>query len=142
MMRRNLPVLICVYVLFELVVLPYTGGHLYAQESNEYPADTKILETDVLQSIAGFKGGLLDAEVIAITESDDGESNTLNIVVPLDPSEVDRVQVFSPSNKPIKLKRAVEVIMDHENHEIGIILTLPKNNKLGFRLKLIDLPDE
>lgn len=102
----------------------------------------KVLETDILQNVAGFKGGLLDAEVIEIIDTDDGQSQEINIVVPVDPAEVDRVQVLSPSGQPIKLKRPPQISMDHENNEVGIIVTLPKNKKLGFKLKLIDVPDE
>ena len=141
-MQKNVLVVICVYVVFEMSAFCYSKDSLRAQEIIQYPADAKVLETDVLQSIAGFKGELLDAEVIAVTESDDGKFNTINIIVPVDPSEVDRVQVTSPSNKPLRLKRATEISMDHENNELGIVLTLPSSNKLGFKLKLIDLPDE
>jgi len=60
----------------------------------------------------------------------------------VNPDEVDQVRVLTPDGRPLQQQKKVELIRDHENGEIGIILTLPKKDRLGFKFKLIDLPEE
>ncbi|TNF88199.1 MAG: hypothetical protein JSU67_11080 [Gammaproteobacteria bacterium] len=105
------------------------------------PVGARVLETGVLQNTAGFTGAVLGAEVIAITPGAD-DSQVIDIVVPVNPDEVDRVRVVTPDGKPLKQKQALEISMDHENNEVGVTLRLPRKDRLGFKIRLIDLPDD
>ena len=113
---------------------------VYAQET-PLPAGARVVETGILQNLSGFTGDVLGAEVIAVTPEADG-TQVIDIVIPVNPDEVDQVRVLTPDGRPLKQQKQVEFIRDHENGEVGIILKLPKKDRLGFKFKLIDLPDE
>lgn len=99
------------------------------------------LETSVLQKVIGFTGDELGAEVIAVTPGE-GDTEIVDIVIPVSPNDVDQVIVTRPDGTPFKKKRIMEISRDHENDEVGVVLRLNKKDRLGFRLKLIDLPDD
>jgi hypothetical protein len=110
-------------------------------ENNPDLTDARVVETGVLQSVPGFTGDVLGAEVIAITPGEN-DTQVIDIVIPVDPDKVDRIRVMTADGKPLKQKEAVEFSRDHENGELGITLKLNKKQKLGFKFKLIDLPDD
>lgn len=115
---------------------------LAAQTAEAYnPPGTMVVETGVLQNVVGFKGNIIGAEVVAISPGAE-DTQVIDIVIPVNPDAVDQVRVFDPDGKPLKHKRAMEIIFDHENGELGVVLTLPKKEKLGFKFKLIDIPDD
>lgn len=60
----------------------------------------------------------------------------------VNPDDVDQVRALAPDGKPLKQKEAMETILDHENGEVGFALKLPKTQEMGFKFKLIDLPDD
>ena len=112
-------------------------------EANEASlANVKVLETGLLINVTGYQGDVLGAEVISVTTSGDGLSELIGISIPIDPELADRVSVVSSSGQSIKLKKPLEISRDYENNNVGIILKLPGKSKMGFKIKLIDVPDE
>ena len=131
---------------FGLFVVPlsFTLGNqiVYAQAENiTEPAGARVLETGVLQIVPGFTGDALGAEVIAVTPGEN-DTQVIDIVIPVNPDDVDRIRVLTPDGKPLKPERAIEISMDHENKEVGVVLTLSRKDRLGFKFRLIDLPDD
>ncbi len=102
----------------------------------------KIFETGVLQNVTDFKGDVLGARIISISTDEDNLSEIIELIVPIDPELADRVFVVSPSGKPLEIEEPIEISRDMENKEVGITLKLSKKSKLGFKIKLIDVPDE
>jgi len=104
--------------------------------------EVNILETGVLLDVTGYKGDVLGAEVLSISTGEDNVSQIIELSVPIDPDLADRVYVVSPSGKRIELAEPVEISRDAENNKVGITLKLSKKTSLGFKIKLIDVPDE
>jgi hypothetical protein len=122
---------------------PCMAQETIKSEANEASlANVKVLETGLLKNVTGYQGDVLGAEVILVTTTDDGLSELIEISIPIDPDLADRVSVESFSGQRIKLKKPMEISRDHENNKVGIILKLPRKSKLGFKIKLIDVPDE
>ena len=121
-----------------------TGSSITNSESqnNLLPSMATGLDTGYLQATPGFKGDVIGAKVESVDTSPDGQFDTIAISVPLDPQQVDQVQVISGSGKIIKQPSAVEVVRDYENNKVEIRFLLSKQNNFGFKLKLIDLPDD
>lgn len=112
-------------------------------ETNETSlSDVKVFETGILKNVAGYQGDVLGAEIVSVTITDDGLSELIEISIPLDPELADQVSVVSSSGQRVKLKAPMEISLDHENNKVGIILQLPGKSKMGFKIKLIDQPDE
>jgi len=82
---------------------------------------------------------VLDAEII--DSEIRGESQKIEINIPIDPGQVDQIRVISSSGKKIKQEKAAEVMRDYENNNVGITIFLSKQKNLGFKLRLIDQPD-
>jgi len=104
--------------------------------------DVKTVETGVLQNVIGYRGDVLGAEVVSIFVSEDDLWEIIELSIPIDPDLADRVSVVSPSGKRIELESPPEISRDDENNKVGIILKRPKQARLGFKIRLIDLPDE
>ena len=113
------------------------------QDVNELPPEeAPTLETGILQRVEGYKGDLLGAEVISITLAENDALEVIELSVPIDPEVVDQVTVVGPSGQLLELGEPIEISPNQEKSSVGIILTLPKKKKLGFKIKLIDLPDD
>jgi len=104
--------------------------------------DVKTLETGVLQNVIGYRGDVLGAEVISVFASEDDLWEIIELSIPIDPNLADRVSVVSPSGTRIELEQPPEISRDDENNKVGIILKRSKKTRLGFKIRLIDLPDE
>ena len=104
--------------------------------------DVKTVETGVLQNVIGYRGDVLGAEVVSIFVSEDDLWEIIELSIPIDPDLADRVSVVSPSGKRIELESPPEISRDEENNKVGIILKRSKQARLGFKIRLIDLPDE
>jgi len=95
-----------------------------------------------LKNVTGYEGDVLGAEVVSVSPGSTNASEVIEIRVPVDPELADRITVITPAGKKVKLDKPMELSLDHENNQVGIILRLPKKNGLGFKIRLIDLPDE
>jgi len=114
-----------------------TPGETSLQEA--LPHEIKFLDTDYLEATPGYRGEVLDAEII--DSEIRGESQKIEINIPIDPGQVDQIRVISSSGKKIKQEKAAEVMRDYENNNVGITIFLSKQKNLGFKLRLIDQPD-
>jgi len=121
-----------------------TGSSITSSESqnNLPPSMATGLDTGYLQATPGFKGDVIGAEVESVKTSPDGQFDTIEVSVPVDPQQVDQVQVITGSGKIVKQPTAVEVIRDYENNKVEIRFLLSKQKNFGFKLKLIDLADD
>jgi len=125
------------------VFAPCMAQETIKPEANEASIpNVKVLETGLLKNVTGHQGDVLGAEVISVTTTDDGLSEAIEISIPIDPELVDRVSVESSSGQRLKLKKPMEISRDYENDNVGIILKLPEKSKMGFKIKLFDVPDE
>lgn len=122
------------------LLIPGLGADCMAQSAGATEGD--IVETGVLQNIVGYKGDVLGAEVISIVTDEANQLEVIELIVPIDPDLADRIDVVSPSGQPIEIEDPLEVSRDTGNNEVGITLKLSKKSRLGFKIKLIDVPDD
>lgn len=109
------------------------------------PEGTEVYETGVLKNISGYRGDVLGAEVISVVKSENGKSELIEVSIPLDSEQidqVDRISVFSSSGQRIDFNEPLEITRDYDNNKIGINIPLSRKNKIGFVIRLIDLPEE
>ena len=62
--------------------------------------------------------------------------------MPIQPDLVDQVQVLTSQGEPMPLSREARIVHNYETNNVGISVQVPKSENLGFRLKLIDHPDD
>lgn len=96
------------------------------------------LETDTLKAKTGYKGKILGASVEESKIGPAGEVQIIEINVPIDPDQVDRVQVVSPTGETIKQQRAAEIMRNYESDNVGVTIFLSKDKNWEFKLRLID----
>lgn len=104
------------------------------------PMESGSLDTGLLESTAGTRGDKIGAEVISSEVTDDEQ--VIEIRVPIDPDLVDRVYVTTPDGQAVNQSREAQIIHNYETNNVGIWLRVPTKEKTGFRLKLIDEPDD
>ena len=98
------------------------------------------LDSGLLEPTVGHKGDKLGAEVVNSEIS--GELQSIEINVPVEPGSVDQVQVLDESGEPLPMSREATIVHNYETNNVGISIQLPKSENTGFRLKLIDDPEE
>lgn len=102
--------------------------------------EMKSVESDELRFERGARGEKLGAEVLQ--SETEGDLQSIELRIPLPPEEVDQIEVMSPSGEPVRMSREAEIIRNYETGDVGIKLQIPKSKNMGFRLKLIDHPDD
>ena len=112
----------------------------YTPPPGAAPTENSSLDTGQLEPTVGHKGDQLGAEVISADDS--GELRSLEINVPIQPDLVDQVQVLTSEGEPMPLSREAQIVHDYETNNVGISVQVPKSENMGFRLKLIDHPDD
>ncbi len=108
----------------------------YSPPPGAAPMEEKSVDTGELKAIPGHRGDELGTEVIRHEQYD--EYQTIELNVPIEPDEVDQVQVMSPTGETIPQSRQAQIVHDYETNNVGIKLHLPNTQNTGFRLKLID----
>ncbi|MCP4769080.1 MAG: hypothetical protein GY875_22820 [Gammaproteobacteria bacterium] len=108
----------------------------YTPPPGAAPMEEKSVDTGQLEATPGHRGDELGTEIIRYEEYDEYQSIELN--VPIEPDQVDRVEVMSPSGETIPQSREAQIVHDYETNNVGIKIHVPKTDNLGFRLKLID----
>jgi len=98
------------------------------------------LDTGLLETTIGNKGNVIGAEVIS--SEVDGDGQLIEIRVPIDPRLVDEVYVMTPEGNSVHMTRGERILQNYEDNNVGIWIRLPSREKTGFRLKLIDYPDD
>jgi hypothetical protein len=94
------------------------------------------VDTGNLEATPGHTGNQLGAQVIR--SETNGDEQTVEIEVPIDPDRVDQVEVISTSGDSVVLTRPARIRQNYENDNVGISVKVPKTENLGFRLRLID----
>ena len=110
--------------------------------NNAPPPPVTVLETDTLQAKPGHTGKLLGASVETSKSDPGSDQQIIEINVPVNPDQVDEVQVISESGETIKQKRAAEIIRNYESDNVGITIFLSKEKNMSFKLRLIDNIEE
>jgi hypothetical protein len=111
----------------------------YAPPRGAAPTEGKAIDTGELRAQRGNRGDRLGAEVIN-TELI-GDLRSIEINIPIEPDQVDQVDVIDSSGKSIRQSRQAEIVHDYETNNVGIKIQVPNSDNLGFRLRLIDNPD-
>ena len=132
-------------VLVVLVLQACAGSGLRNQTQHRPPPGSDLheggsLDSGLLEPTVGHKGDKLGAEVVNSETS--GDLQSIEINVPIDPDSVDEVQVMTESGEPLPMSREATIIHNYETNNVGISIQLPKSENTGFRLKLIDKPEE
>jgi hypothetical protein len=136
-----------------LLYLVLVGFLLQGCASSGLQSETKIppppraelneggsLDSGLLEPTVGHKGDKLGAEVVSSEIS--GELQSIEINVPIEPGSVDQVQVLDASGNPLPMSREATIVHNYETDNVGISIQLPKSENTGFRLKLIDKPED
>ena len=130
-------------LIFQGIISGCQAQNTIIQNVNELPPPgTPTLETGILQRVDGYKGDVLGAEVVSVIAGENGASDVIELSIPIDPELADQVTVLGPSGQLLELDEPIEISPDQERSGVEIILKLPKKKKTGFRIKLIDLPDD
>jgi hypothetical protein len=98
------------------------------------------LDSGLLEPNVGHKDDNPGAEVVSSEIS--GELQSIETNVPIEPDSVDQVQVLDASGEPLPMSREDTIIQNYETNNVGISIQLPKSENTGFRLKLIDKPED
>ena len=101
--------------------------------------ENSALDTSYLKPVTGHKGDQLGAEVVSAETI--GDELLIEILVPIDPDRVDQVHVTSETGNSVVLTREARILQNYESNNVGISIRIPKSENLGFRLKLVDHPD-
>ena len=132
---------ICLVFMLNCISSPVVSADQSMIKENTMQApSTSVIETGFLEARPGYTGNVLGAEVEKVTIDEAQQSQIIEINLPIDPDEVDRVQVISVSGKPIPQDKTAQIIRDYENDNVGIKLYLPKKKDWVFKLKLVDEP--
>ena len=132
-------------VLVGLILQGCASSGLQSQTQFRPPPGAELneggsLDSGLLEPTVGHKGDKLGAEVVNSEIS--GELQSIEINVPVEPDSVDQVQVLDASGEPLPMSREATIIHNYETNNVGISIQLPKSENTGFRLKLIDKPEE
>ena len=120
-----------------LVLPSCSTGKKLSSDPIPAPPNTS-LETDTLKAKTGYKGKILGASIEESKIGPAGELQIIEINVPVNPEQVDKVQVVSPTGEIIKQRRAAEIIRNYENDNVGVTIFLSKDKNWEFKLRLID----
>jgi hypothetical protein len=141
MFYRNLLYL----VLVGLFLQGCASSGLQTQTKNRPPPGSELneggsLDSGLLEPTVGHTGDKLGAEVVSSEIS--GELQSIEINVPVDPDLVDQVQVLDASGNPLPMSREATIVHNYETGHVGVSIQLPKSEDTGFRLQLIDKPED
>lgn len=128
------------YCLYLLLWLPPA----IAAVENSQPAVTEPGEvtSGYLEARPGYVGSVLGVQIDRILDSQDPQSQIIQMNVPIAPDRVGRVQVLTPTGELIPQPHDAGISRNYENNSVDIRIHLPKNREFGFRLKLIGETDK
>jgi hypothetical protein len=133
---RSLFITVLVCLLLQACASGLEPQSSYRPPSGVAPMEKKSVDSGQLEATPGHRDDELGAEVIRYEQYD--EYQTIELNVPIEPDEVDQVQVMTPSGETIPQSREAQIVHDYETNNVGIKLHLPNTENTGFRLKLID----
>lgn len=112
----------------------------YSPPPGSAPVEDGAVDTGPLEATPGYREDELGAEIIRYEDRD--EYQIIELKVPIEPDQVDQVEVMTPSGEMIPQSRQAQIVHDYETDNVGIKIHVPKSENMGFRLKLIDHADE
>jgi hypothetical protein len=112
----------------------------YTPPRGAAPVEGRSVNTGELRAEPGARGDRLGAEVIDTKIT--GDLQSIEIRIPIPPDQVDQVEVIDSSGKSIRQSRQAEIIHSYETNNVGIKIEVPNSKNLGFRLQLIDRPED
>ncbi len=132
-------------VLVGLFLQGCASSGLQSQTKHRPPPGAELneggsLDSGLLEPTVGHKGDKLGAEVVSSEVFEELQSIEIN--VPIDPDLVDQVQVLDESGEPLPMSREATIVHNYETNNVGISIQLPKSENTGFRLQLIDKPED
>jgi hypothetical protein len=132
-------------VLVGLLLPGCASSGLQSQSQHRPPPRAELneggsLDSGLLEPTVGHTGDKLGAEVVSSEIS--GELQSIEVNVPIEPGSVDQVQVLDASGNPLPMSREATIMHNYETDNVGISIQLPKSENTGFRLKLIDKPED
>jgi len=141
-MPMTFPRLISLSLLSCFVLSSCSSGKTFSSDPIPAPPNTS-LDTDILKARPGYKGKILGASVEESKIGPAGEIQAIKINLPIDPDQVDKVEVISPTGETIKQRRAAEILRNYESDNVGVTIFLSKDKNWEFKLRLIDnTPEE
>ncbi len=112
----------------------------YTPPPGAAPMENKSVDSGEFRAEPGYKDDVLGAEVVN-TESL-GDLQSIEINIPIEPDQVDRVRVMGPNGDPVPMTREAEIIHNYETNNVGIKIEVPNSDNLRFQLQLIDHPND
>ena len=140
MFERNLFISVLTGLLLQGCAGSMEPRSTYKPPAGAAPMEKGSLDTGKLEPTVGYKEDQLGAEVVNTEVL--GDMRSVEINVPIQPDLVDQVEVLTESGEPIPLSRDAQSIHNYETNNVGISIQLPKSESTGFRLKLIDKPED
>lgn len=128
------------YCLFLLLWLP--PGLSAVESSQGASSEPEEVSSGYLEARPGYIGSILGVQIDRVLDSQDPQSQIIQMNVPIAPDRVGSVQVFTPTGELIQQPHDVGIKRNYENNSVDIRIHLPKNRELGFRLKLIGETDK
>lgn len=110
--------------------------------STSKPSQRTERVSGTLESVPGFTGDRLGIEVEQVSEVEGTDLQAIDLKLPLEPEQVDRIEVTTPAGNPVEQKRPAEITTEADERGVGIRLYLSKQKNWEFRLRLIDLPED
>jgi len=133
---RNIILIVLACLLWQASASGVEPESSYTPPQGAAPMEEKSVDTGQLRATPGTRGDELGAEIIRHEEYDEYQS--IELSVPIEPDQVDRVEVMTPSGEMIPQSREAQIVHDYETNNVGIKIHVPKTENLEFRLKLID----
>ncbi len=105
------------------------------------PPSLQEIESGNLRAEPGYTGDRIGVRILGVTDLPDEDLQVIDLDVPLDAGQIDRVEVVSPGGRPIAQPRDAEIRPLPDPANAGIRIFLPKRKDIEFRIKLIDEAD-
>jgi hypothetical protein len=140
MFERNLFISILIGLLLQGCAGSMQPRSTYIPPAGAAPMEKGSLDTGKLEPTVGYKEDQLGAEVVNTEVL--GDMRSVEINVPIQPDLVDQIQVLTESGEPIPLSRDAQIIHNYETNNVGIIIRVPTDEKMGIRFRLIDHADD
>jgi len=140
MFERNLFLSVLVGLLLQGCTGSLEPRSTYIPPAGAPPMEKGSLDTGKLEPTVGYKEDQLGAEVVDTEVL--GDTRSVEIIVPIQPDLVDQIQVLTESGEPIPLSRDAQIIHNYETNNVGIIIRVPTDEKMGIRFRLIDHADD
>jgi len=121
-----------------LITLVFCGLAFSAAAQEEEPKPG--METDWLEFVKGYKGGVMGAEVREVEQGDDG--SRLVIAIPkvsmADPDQIEEVRVVGQAPQEIDLLPEFEYewVDDYDNDFYGLVIRFSDDTRWPIRLYL------